>query len=80
MLRDILKQEIDRLNEGQLKRIAEFITFVKYQAQQVAIDSQFWKNATPTERVQDLQVWIEQLPKTGLSLPNEAFDRGSIYE
>ncbi len=80
MLRDVLKQEIDRLNEGQLKRIAEFITLVKYQTQQVTIDVPFWKNATPTERVQDFKVWVEQLPKTGLSLPEEAFDRGSIYE
>ncbi|MDY6938710.1 MAG: hypothetical protein SWY16_13680 [Cyanobacteriota bacterium] len=80
MLRNILKQEIDRLNESQLKRIAEFITLVKDQTQQVAINAPFWKRATPTERVQDLQAWIERLPKTGLSLPNEAFDRGSIYE
>ncbi|MBE9041789.1 hypothetical protein IQ235_13465 [Oscillatoriales cyanobacterium LEGE 11467] len=80
MLRDALKQEIDRLSESQLKRIAEFITLVKHQTQQVAIDVPFWKSATPAERSQDFRAWVERLPKTGSSLSDEAFDRGSIYE
>ncbi|MBE9115420.1 hypothetical protein IQ249_05850 [Lusitaniella coriacea LEGE 07157] len=80
MLRDVLKQEIDRLNDNQLQRIAEFLYLVKSQTQYLAQTVPFWQKATPTERAQDFLAWVEQLPKTGVSLPDEAFDRGSIYE
>jgi hypothetical protein len=80
MLRDVIRQEIDKLSESQLKRIAEFIALVKLQPQAMSAKVPFWKSATPTERAQDFRVWVEQLPKTGLSLPDEAFDRSSIYE
>jgi len=80
MLRDVLKQEIDKLNDNQLERIAEFIDLVKFQTQNLAQSVPFWQRATSTERAQDFLAWVEQLPKTGVSLPDEAFDRGSIYE
>ncbi|MCF4970516.1 hypothetical protein [Nostoc sp. CMAA1605] len=79
MLRDTLKQEIDQLSESQLEKIAEFIVLVKGQTQNLATSEPFWKRATPTERVKDFREWVEQLPQTGLSFPNEAFDRESIY-
>ncbi|MCG6138417.1 MAG: hypothetical protein MET45_27975 [Nostoc sp. LLA-1] len=80
MLRDTLKQEIDKLNESQLKIIADFIASVKLQTQLVPTSLPFWQSATPAERAQDFRGWVEQLPKTSISLPDEAFDRGSIYE
>ncbi|NJL01737.1 MAG: hypothetical protein HC838_03960 [Spirulinaceae cyanobacterium RM2_2_10] len=40
----------------------------------------FWQRATPIERAQDFRAWVLQLPTTQSSLPDEAFDRGSIYE
>ncbi|BFM38215.1 unknown protein [Synechocystis sp. LKSZ1] len=80
MLRDTLKQEIDKLSEVQLARIAELITLVKLQTQDVPASVPFWQHATPKERAQSFRAWVEQLPKTGLSLPDEAFDRASIYE
>ena len=81
MLRDTLKQKIDQLNEDQLQRIAEFIAVVKRQTQSNQFTSvPLWKSATPTERAQDFRTWVEQLPKTNLSLPDEACDRASIYE
>lgn len=80
MLRDALRQEIDKLNESQLLRIAELIDLVKLKDQQISTSVPFWQSATPTERTQDFRDWIRQLPKTGLSLPDPAFDRDSIYE
>lgn len=80
MLRDTLKQEIDQLTDNQLEKIAEFIVLVKYQTQNLATTEQFWKRSTPSERVQDFRAWIKQLPETGLSLPDAAFERDSIYE
>lgn len=81
MLRDTLKQKIDQLNEDQLQRIAEFITVVKRQTpSDESTHVPFWQSATPTERAQDFRTWVEQLPKTDLSLPDEACDRASIYE
>jgi hypothetical protein len=64
MLRDTLKQEIDKLSETQLPRIAEFIALIKLQDKQILTDAPFWKSATSTERAQDFRVWINQLPKT----------------
>lgn len=80
MLRDTLKQEIDKLSESQLRKIADFVTSIKAQAQQLAKTVPFWQRATPKERAQDFRDWVAQLPKTSLSLTDEAFDRGSIYE
>jgi hypothetical protein len=80
MLRETLKQEIDKLSESQLRKIADFVTSIKAQAQQLTKIVPFWQRATPTERAQDFREWVTQLPKTGLSLTDEAFDRDSIYE
>lgn len=80
MLKEALKLEIEKLNEEQLQKIADFIALVQAQSQQVAIDVPFWQSATPLERSQDLRKWVSQLPQTSLSLPDAAFDRASIYD
>ena len=80
MLRETLKQEIDKLSETQLRKIADFVTSIKAQAQQLNKIMPFWQRATPTERAQDFREWVNQLPKTGFSLTDDAFDRDSIYE
>ncbi|MGJ3247125.1 MAG: hypothetical protein ACFE0I_13775 [Elainellaceae cyanobacterium] len=80
MLRETLKQEIDRLNESQLRRIADFVALIKTQAQQLPKTIPFWQRATPVERAEDFRTWVAQLSETRLSLPNEAFDRGNIYD
>lgn len=80
MLRESLKQEIDQLSESQLKKIAEFVSVIKAQAQQLAKTIPFWQRATPIERAQNFREWVAQLPKTGLSLTDQAFDRDNIYE
>jgi hypothetical protein len=43
-------------------------------------DIPFWQQATPSERAKDFQDWVEQLPKTNVSLADEAFDRSKIYD
>ncbi|HEY9749262.1 MAG TPA: hypothetical protein V6C63_11320, partial [Allocoleopsis sp.] len=40
----------------------------------------FWQRATPAERAEDFRAWVAELPETYLSLPDEAFDRGNLYE
>lgn len=80
MLRETLKQEIDKLSESQLRKISAFVTSIKTQARQLAKTIPFWQRATPVERAQDFRSWVAQLPQTRSSLPDEAFDRGSIYE
>jgi hypothetical protein len=80
MLRDTLKQEIDQLSESQLRKLAEFVASIKSQAQQLAKSVPFWQRATPRERAEEFRLWVAQLPETRLSLPDEAFDRGNIYE
>jgi Asp-tRNA(Asn)/Glu-tRNA(Gln) amidotransferase B subunit len=39
-----------------------------------------WQRATPSERAREFREWVLQLPKGSPSLPDEAFNRDSIYE
>ncbi len=80
MLQETLKQEIDNLSDSQLQKIADFLNLVKAQSPQTLATEPFWQQATSVERTEDFRRWVAQLPETGLSLPNEAFDRGDIYE
>ncbi|MGK7912324.1 MAG: hypothetical protein AB4050_12735 [Synechococcus sp.] len=38
------------------------------------------KDSSPLEKARKFREWVSQQPETGISLPDEAFDRGSIYE
>lgn len=80
MLREKLKQELDKLNEEQLKKIADFIAFIEFQAKQVESSTLFWQRITPMERAKEFREWVSQLPKTNVSLSDQAFSRESIYE
>lgn len=80
MLREKLKKDLDKLNEEQLKKIADFIAFVEFQSRQVESSVPFWQRATPVERARELREWVSQLPKNSPSLPDEAFSCDSIYE
>lgn len=81
MLREKIKQELDKLNEDQLKKVANFISLMESQSTQVT--SSFvplWQKATPTQRAIEFRDWISQLPKTSVSLTDAAFSRECIYE
>lgn len=80
MLRETLKQEIDTLGDNQLQRLATLITTMKTQAKQLLKTAPLWQRATPVERSQDFREWAASLRKMGVSLPDDAFDRESIYE
>lgn len=80
MLRETLKHEIDTLSESQLARIAVFVDVVKSQAQTWLKAMPFWQSASPADRARDFRIWTAGLPKVGVSLSDEAFNRESIYE
>ncbi len=80
MLREKLKQDLDKFNEEQLKKIADFIAFIEFQSRQVESSVPFWQRATPAERAREFREWVSQLPKNSPNLPDEAFSRDSIYE
>ena len=80
MLKDTLKKEIDNLNEEQLKQIADFVISLKTQKELKTETKPYWQSATPKARAQNFRQWVSQLPETKLSLPDEAFDRDSIYD
>ncbi len=79
MLRETLKQEIDRLSDNQLQWIAEFVVAMKTQAGQFIKTVPLGQRTTPVEHAQDFRSWVAALPKMGVSLPDDAFDRESIY-
>ena len=66
MLRETLKKEIDQLSESHLQAIADYVNALKAQTQ--------------LERSEDFRQWVTQLPHTNVTLADDAFDRGSIYE
>lgn len=80
MLRETVKKRIDSLNEKQLSKIAEYISLLTDQTKTVMQTTPFWQSATPKERSHDFLEWVSGLNKIGPSLPDEAFDRTSIYE
>ncbi|MBD2579996.1 hypothetical protein [Oscillatoria sp. FACHB-1406] len=80
MLREDIKKELDKLNDEQLKKIADFIAFLEFQSRQVALSVPFWQRAKPPERAREFREWVSQLPKNSPSLRDEAFSRDSIYE
>ncbi|MDS3860136.1 hypothetical protein RIF25_04885 [Thermosynechococcaceae cyanobacterium BACA0444] len=80
MLREELKKELDKLNDEQLKQIADFIALVEQQPQQITRSQPFWQTAIPLDRATEFQRWVSQLPKSNSSLNDSAFNRDSIYE
>ena len=46
MLRENLKKELDKLDDEQLKKIADFIAFIEFQSRQAALPALFWQRAT----------------------------------
>jgi hypothetical protein len=80
MLRENLKKELDKLNDEQLQKIADFIAFVEFQSMQVESSVTLWQRVTPSQRAREFRQWVLQLPKGNLSLPDKAFSRDSIYE
>jgi hypothetical protein len=79
MLRDKVKQEIDQLSEDQLKQVESFIASIKEQSDKPQEPLKFWQTATREEWLKDFQEWTSKLPRDGVSLPDEAFDRENIY-
>jgi hypothetical protein len=79
ILREQLKQTLDNLNETQLTQIANFIGQIDSSPQQPETEAPLWQTGTPAERTRDFQEWLKQLPYNAPSLPDEAFDRASIY-
>ena len=80
VLRETVKEQIDTLNEYQLSKIADYILSLKVQAKSVARATPFWQKATAKERADNFLEWAAGLKQTGLTLSDEAFDRGDIYE
>lgn len=80
MLREDLKKELDKLNDEQLRKIADFIIDLEVQSGQIQSSVPFWQRATPPERAREFRDWVLHLPKGSPSLPDEAFNRDSIYE
>lgn len=80
MLRETLKQELDRLNEDELQKIADFIRLISSPSSSATFsdDVPFWQRATPTERAREFREWVSHLPKTNVSLSDEAFSRDTF--
>ena len=78
MLKEKLKQEIDKLSNQQLKIIADLMGTREFQTGKLERVAPPWQ--TPEERARDFWAWISQLPKNNPSLFDRAFSRDSIYE
>lgn len=80
-LRESLKQELDHFNDAQLQKVAELIAILSTQTAPIVQESVMTTTEkTATERADDFLVWVSHLPQIGRSLPDEAFDRGNLYD
>lgn len=79
MLKEKVQQEIEKLNEDQLKQVESFIAALQVQSEQSETPKRFWETATKEEWLKSFDEWTQQFPKTGGSLPDEAYDRENIY-
>ncbi|MDY6785515.1 MAG: hypothetical protein SW833_23695 [Cyanobacteriota bacterium] len=80
VLKENLKQELDKLNEEQLKQVANFIAFLEFAARGDRKNAPFWETATPSDRVAR---WRNSVAPSGTqspNLPDEALRRDSIYD
>ncbi|MBP0039059.1 MAG: hypothetical protein J7519_15345 [Roseofilum sp. SID1] len=81
MLLQQIKEKLDQFNDEQLNQIADFIDSIEAQAQRLpGQNRKLWQNTTPTERAQEFRDWVSGLARTNISLPDEAFNRDSLYE
>jgi hypothetical protein len=79
MLRENLKKELDKLNDEQLQKIADFIALLELQPEKIETSIPFWQRTTSTERAREFREWVSQLPKDSPSLSDEAFSCDTIY-
>ncbi len=80
MLREDLKKELDKLNDQQLKQIANLVNnLLELQSRQAILPAPFRQRAISVERAREFRQWVSQRPNNGSSLPNEAFSRETIY-
>jgi hypothetical protein len=72
-----LKQKLDKLDETQLQLVAKFISALEEDTDQ---SWSLMSDTTPQEKAEAFLAWVSGLPKGGHSLPDEAFDRATIYD
>jgi hypothetical protein len=77
MLRETLKKELDKLNDDQLKKIADYMTSLE--PSPIPSPALPETEVTSAEKAREFRQWILQLPRNAVSLPDEAFDRENIY-
>ncbi|HEY9617067.1 MAG TPA: hypothetical protein V6C64_09510 [Microcoleaceae cyanobacterium] len=74
----LLKSQSRQHNEL-IKQIEDYAALLKSQAQSEALSNHFGQSRLSTERSREFREWVAQLPKNSQSLPDEAFDRETIY-
>jgi len=72
-----LKQKLDELDETQLQLVAKFVLALEIDTDQ---PRSLAPHTTPQEKAEAFLTWVSGLPKVGHSLPDEAFDRATIYD
>ncbi|ELS03669.1 hypothetical protein Xen7305DRAFT_00033930 [Xenococcus sp. PCC 7305] len=81
MLREKLKQEIDKLSEEQLIKLSDFFAIIKLQSEENQQDNDLKQKISNEERAEEFQQWTMKLPKdiNTPSLSDEAFSRENVY-
>ena len=76
MFSETLKKKLDSLTPDQLAQVATFITGLESHS-----NAEMQTQAIPkSQRAQSFLEWVTSLPKSEISLPDEAFSRDRIYE
>ncbi|MDJ1185629.1 hypothetical protein [Roseofilum casamattae] len=80
VLLEQIKQKLDQFNDVQLDRVAHLIEAIEAEGHGFTGKTQpLWCKKTSTERAEEFDRWVAQLPRTNISLPDEAFNRDNLY-
>ena len=81
LLLDKLKQDLNELDEQQLQKVDQFLSSIVLESQNSKESPEFRTQVSGENCVRSFQEWVDRFGAIGgPSLPDEAFDRGTIYE
>ena len=81
LLLDKLKQDLNELDEQQLQKVDQFLSSIVLESQRYNESPEFRTQVSGEDCARSFQEWVDRFGATGgVSLPDKAFDRGSIYE
>ncbi|MBD2578603.1 hypothetical protein [Oscillatoria sp. FACHB-1406] len=79
-LKESLRQQLEGLNEEQLKQVANFIAFLEFVSHPKPTNVSFRQTLTPERRARQWQESVKWAGTLGVNLPEIALHRDTMYD